>query len=340
MVNQIFPESFYTRLLCSGDRIGVNRDEKFEILPPESSCSRLKRFLTFQQDPHIDRVHNLLKKLVEQAEKRQDLFPVLAGEMQKHGQDKCKYLEANLIYLREKLDNIGNPNCLSSLILKIANIVFVFFGYAPIQLKTYAKHYEKEGWLGIAREFDVRSIEQVGSRPWDKDENACIFSSDFPIMKRKIQSLETGLISHHLIDSVEKSYIHREMTMQIHANLEISFDPKGNCFLAAINNPKARVIYNYPNDNLQACQEWISPIFAELLRELPNKKKTFRYFVEATKEKVIHHELSWVLEVTEQAPFQLNRGSQHLVLEPDTLYRFYDENNQTVALFDITTPKK
>ncbi len=345
---QIFPEPFYTRLLCNGERIGVTSDEKFEILPSESFCSRLKRFLTFQQDPHIDKVHNLFKKLLEQAERTEGShFSILTDEIHRHGRTKYNYLEANLIYLRKKFDNIGNLNCFSKLILKVINTAFTFFGRAPIQLKTYARHYEKGGEHFIDRSFYfhwtsgnyTNPLEEEGLKLTEMDEKTCVFSSDSPRIKREIQKLEKGLENYYLIQQTYKNYNRSGMsTTQILANLEISFDPKHQHFLVAINNPRARSIYNPFNDlnnNPRIGSGKISPVFARHLCELPNTAKTFRYFITATNLEgaVTQHELSWVVQATERAPFQLNQGSLPLILEPNTQYKFYNENHQEVGSF-------
>lgn len=348
---QIFPEQFYTKLLCNGERIGVTLDDKFEILPPETFCSRLKRFLTFQQDPYIDKVHSLFKTLVEQADVAEgQYFPILADEIHRHGQAKYRYLEANLIYLRKKLDDIGNLNFFSKLILKVVNTALTFFGQAPIQLKTYARHYEDNGLSYINRSFYfhwtsgnyINPLEREGLRLTEQDENDCTFSSDSPQNKREIQKLEKGLKDYHCIQQTYKDYNRPGMsTTQILANLEVSFDPKRQCFLAAINNPRGRSIYSPFNDlsnNPRIGPEKISPLFARHLRELPNDAKTFRYFVTATNGEgtATHHELAWLAQATEQAPFQLNQGSLPLTLEPNVQYRFYNEAHQEVGSFKIT----
>lgn len=348
---QIFPEPFYNRLLCSGERLAVTSDERFEILPRESFFSRLKRFLTFQQDPHIDKVHNLFKKLVEQADRAEGShFQTLANEIHSHGRAKYKYLEANLIYLRKKLDSIGQLNWFSKLVLKVTNAVFIFFGRLPIQLRTYAIEYEENRLSSINRSFDfhrtsgnyTNPLEREGLKLTTSDENSCIFSSDSLPVKKEIQKLEKGLQDYYLIEQKCKNYNSPEMsTSQILANLEISFNPESRYFFAAINNPLARSIYNPFKDldnKSRVNSTKISSAFAKHLRELPDQAKTFRYFVTAlSPDRVItQHELMWNVQPTEQAPFELNQGSQPFILRPGTQYKFYDEQHQMVGLFKVT----
>jgi hypothetical protein len=357
MAIQIFPEQFYTKM-CNRERIGVTLNETFEILPPESFCSRLKRFLTFQQDPHIDKVHNLFKALVERAEQAKGPH-ILTEEIHRHGLTKYKYLEANLICLRKKLDNIGQLNWFSKLILKVINAVCTLFGRAPIQLKNYARHsYEVDHdipWAGTYHRVDssfdfhgssgdyINPLGKEGLKLTPTDENTCVFSSDSQRIKEEVQKLEKGLKDYYYIDQTYKTY-NLPGTTQILANLEISFDPEQQRFSAAINNARAGFYLVRDSQvfikHRDLCEE-ISPVFAKYLSELHNDAKTFRYFVTATNAKkiVTQHELTWIVQATEQAPFQLNQGSLPLILEPGTQYQFYDENHQQVGSFKITLNK-
>ncbi len=348
---QIFPEQFYTKLLCSGERIGVTLDRKFEILPPESFCSRLKRFFFFQQDPTINTVHNRLKNLIEQAEAANGPdFRTLRDEIHTHGRAQYRYLEANIIHLRKKLDDIGHPNCISKLVLKVINAVFTLFGVSPIQLRTYARHYEEDGLPCIHRSFYfhwtsgnyTNPLESEGLNLTENDKITCRFSADPLPIKKEIQKLEKGLKDYYLLQQTYKDYNRPGMsTQQIIANLEINFDPQRECFLAGINNPNARFIYS-PFNTLTNYRRIgppkLSPLFTSHLRELPDNAKTFRYFVTATNPlgHVTEHELSWIAQPTEQAPFKLNNGSLPLVLEPDTQYTFYDEQHRAVTSLKIT----
>ncbi len=351
MGTQIFPDPFYNRFLCKGERIGVTSDGRFDILPAESFCNRLKRFLTFQQDSKIDRVHTLFKTILEQAEQVEgSYFPALADEIHRYGRAKYNYLEANLIYLRKKLDGIGQLNSISKLILKVINAVFTLFGYACIQIKTYAKHYEEGHIPLIKRSFNfhwtsgnyVNPLEREGLKLTATDESTCMFSSDSSVVKKAVQELEKGLEDYYFIKQTHKDFSCSGMSMeQIFANLEISFDPEQHNFLVAINNPEARRIYNPFNDlyhNPRIGPEKIAPVFARHLCELPDKAKTFRYFIEATNPRgiVTQHELIWIVgTTTQQAPFQLNRGSKPIILEPYAQYKFFDESHQEVGSFKI-----
>lgn len=290
---------------------------------------------------------------MEQAERAEGpRFSILTDEIHRQGRAKYEYLEANLICLRKKLDDIGHLNCFSELILKTINTVFTFFGRASIQLKTYARIYEQGGFFWPDPSFDFRStlggnfinpFEREGLKLTASEEDACVFSSDSLDIKREVQRLEKGLKDYCHIKQVHKNYYFPGMdyTEQVFANLEISFDLERQHFLAAIKNPDARRIYhpfNDLNNNKRISLKKIPPIFAKHLPELPDSAKTFRFFVKATIPSgfVTEHELSWVLQTTEQDPFQLNQGSLPLILEPGTQYQFYNENHQEVGSFKIT----
>lgn len=332
---QIFPEPFYTRRLCPGEHIGITADNKrFVVLPPESFSNRVKRFFTFQQDPYIDRVHNRIKNLLEQFEQAQGSdFPILRAEIHDHGHLKYQYLEANLYYLREKLNEVGQLNCFSALILAIRNAVANFFGMDPIQVKTYARHYHRndDGYLtpcidpsfNIRRtysDFDFEGLlesplnplnpfQKEGLRLTEEDVNTCRFSAEFS-HRRIIQKLEKGLVGCLLIDQATAPSGH------ISANLGIGFNLERQCFFAAINSSKRQ----------------ISSSFAGYLQELPQEERTFRFFIRATDPhgNVTDHELAWTAEPTREEPFMLNTGSQPLFLEPGVQYVFFDKQRQVI----------
>jgi hypothetical protein len=377
---QVFPEQLYTRLLYSGERIGVTSDNRFEMLPPEPFSSRLWRFFTFQQDPNFDRVHHRLQEILwrHPYDEPDSLIRTpevshLIDEIRAHGGAKYRYLQVNLANIRIKLDHIGRINCFSALILKVINTVFSFFSITPIQLKTYkvgcekyiqecpmsgktfvtyCKKYEinNDGFLRLENDWDLSAFfAKEGLELTEEDRKTCHFSATIPtyfpsdICTRRehltpseirpiIQKLEKGLQAYYIIERTYKG------TEALKANLEISFDSQHQRFLAAVNNSEARSVYNRQldlNNNVIGPVD-VSSSFAKYLRELPNDKKTFRYFVSAENSQgIVEHELIWVAEPTEQAPFQLLPGVP-LALELETQYTFYNEKRETVFSLEIT----
>jgi ankyrin repeat protein len=152
---QIFPKSFLSRKLEDHERIGVTSDNKFEILPPEAFASRVKRFLTFQQNPHINKVYNLFEKVVKDGSLNHIYQEIYSNNQDL---DSCKYLESNLSNLRDRFDRVGKLNFLSKLILDVVNVFLRLFGLAPIRLTTYATRHENGGEISVKHFFESPQI--------------------------------------------------------------------------------------------------------------------------------------------------------------------------------------
>jgi len=351
MTAQIFPESFYTKLLSNKERISISENGKFEILPPESYFSRLNRFFTFQQDANIDSVHSRFKSLVEQVTNKEGLdFPALTDEIHSHGKSKYLFLEANLCLLREKLDRVGQLNYFSKLIFKIVNAVRHLFGFTPIELKTYADiSYELDDDIPWGAQYYKRT-EREFRFDWDqgnlsnpfaqaslelfpKDEVASRFTAKNEEVRIELQKLENQLNDFYVLHQIYKDYGDHKRgigTQQILANLEVNFDQEQNCFLAAIHNPRWRA--NHSPFPKQDGKKFVTRAFRAHLNELPDEAKTFRFFV---KVKDDEHELKWVAKVSECAPYQLDKGSESLELKPGFEYSFFDEDRNLISSFTI-----
>lgn len=156
--NLVFTEDFYNKsLFHQGERIYINDKGTFSVIPKESQWNRFKRFITFQQDPNIDQVHQQLKSVMEQIKSRSGpLFSSLKNEVHDQGEKKFECLGKNLSVLREKLDRVGQLNFFSKTILKIVNIARSLFLQAPIKMNTYATiSFEHEEFLVDGQLFDA-----------------------------------------------------------------------------------------------------------------------------------------------------------------------------------------
>src|SRR4051794_26514935 len=126
-VTPIFSEDFYTQSLFQhGERACITDAGSIVIAPEESTLSRLTRFFTFQQDPHIDKVHDRLKTIMEEIENNSSsTLSSDKEEVHAPGDTKVRFLQAILHGIRQKLDHVGPLNPFSPLVLKRHN-VFVY----------------------------------------------------------------------------------------------------------------------------------------------------------------------------------------------------------------------
>lgn len=289
--------------------------------------------------------------MVDQVTNKEGLdFSTLTDEIHSQGKSKYLFLEANLCLLREKLDRVGQLNYFSKLIFKTVNAVRCLFGFTPIELKTYASiSYELDDGIPWGAQYYKRT-EREFRFGWDpgnlsnpfakaslelcsKDEIASCFTAENEEVRIELQKLENQLNDFCVLKQIYKDSNHKRGmgTQQILANLEVSFDQEQNCFLAAIDNPRWRA--NHSPFPKQDGKQFFTRAFRDHLNELPDEEKTFRFFVKAEDEE---HELKWVAKVSEHAPYQLNKGSEPLKLEPGVEYSFFGEDRNLISSFTIT----
>lgn len=340
----IFSESLYSRLLCDGERIRINQEGTFEILPPESLSNRLKRFMTFQQDPYIDAVHNRFQSLVDQIERREGAdYDHLKNEIHENGKVKFRYLQENLITLRAKLNRVGKTNLLSKLILKVINKVRTHFGGSPIEIKNYTVTRNRNNLQYSAPSFHFQwtsgsysnPFEEEGLRLTDVDKKRCRFAAEDPNQSELIQKLERGLEDYYLLGRERNIFLQHNQTLIVNANLEISFDAQTSCFVASINNAKTRILYNPVNTSSNP--NIISEGFAQLLHELSPEEKTICFKVNVTDIEGNEEQfaLTWEIGTTDEGPYCLNKGSSHFVLEPDYNYEFCKQDGTVLSSLKI-----
>lgn len=331
-MTKVFSEDFYNKQLFSnGERVYLTDTGTFEVAPKETKWNRFKRFMTFQQDSDIDKVHSQLKVIMEQiGSKSGPQFSDLQHEVHAHGKTKYKNLVVNLNHLREKLDHVGQPNLFSKLILKMVNVARNIFGKTSINLKAYTTvSWEREDafWMAnysqplrlskyIHSSFNINTyhLEKEALKLTAEDKQSCKFSANSPEIEEKIQKLETGLENYWFLKQTT-------FLKQISANLEITFDSVKQQFSAVIRNPRG--------------SEAISKELEKYLKGLPLEEKTVRYFIGAkdSQNQEQTHELVWTLTPTSN--HRLNEGSIPLPMEPNVQYDIRDESNNLITSFAI-----
>ena len=357
MASQIFPEELYTRLLQHGERLKVNEEGKFELLPSESTLDSLKRFIFFQQDANIHQVHNKLKELVKQ-DHLQPEQSELAQEIHSKGKSNYRYLEANLVYLRNNLNDVGQLNLLSNLVLKVINFIHNIFRMEPIEIRSYARHYLEDGLqktessfkFSFSSEDYVNPFEQAGLQLTEEDKLNCVFAGSTPETQNKIQELEKGLEDYYCLHQSKKIHtLPNDETKHIQGNLEITFDKESQQFSVAIHNPEDPsrdpiVLAAFHNMEISSRDPSINPPtiseqVARHISELPDDEKTIRYSIVSKmgRRNERNQEIKWKITPTESSPFELDKGSQKLVLEPNIEHTFYNEAKEEVAKITITT---
>lgn len=340
----IFSEDFYNRpLFRNGERVSIAENGSFIVTPQDSKWNRFKRYLSFQQDPSIDKVHEQLKTTIDQIKSQSGLiFSSLKNEVHARGEKKFKCLEMNLNALREKLDHVGQINIFSCIILKLVNVVRYVFRKPSIELKTYANiTFEREEFFWMANysmllnlskyvksSFSVNlyNLKKEGLKLTEQDKQTCIFSVEGPKadMSEEFQKLEKGLKTHLLLKQTSKNYyspLACKSTQQILANLSIIFDSETSQFLATIYNPRGN--------------QSISKQFRSYLNQLTKEEKSIRYLVRAkTPEGLVQNkELSLIFDNTEQ--FQTTHEGSSLTLEPNTTYEILSTSEELISSFTI-----
>jgi hypothetical protein len=339
----IFSEDFYNRhLFRNGERVSIAENGSFIVTSQESKWNRFKRFLAFQQDPYIERVHEQLKTTIDQINSQSGpIFTSLKNEVHTHGEKKFKYLKMNLNALRKKLDYVGQINLFSRIILKLVNTVRYIFHKPSIELKTYANiTFEREDFFWMANysrlsnlskyvnssfSINLYNLEKEGLKLTEQDKQTCIFSAESPddSVSEKFQELEKGLKTRLRLEQTYTTYNPPHLgTQQILANLSIIFDSERSQFLATISNPRG--------------SQSISKQLKNYLNRLTNEEKSVRYLIRAkTSEGLIQNkELSLIFDNIEQFQAPHERTSS-LTLEPNVTYEIFSASEELISTFTI-----
>jgi hypothetical protein len=345
MTTPIFSEDFYSkRLAKTNQRVRLNNQGTFEFYTYRSTLwHRFRHYATFQQDPYVCKVHDQLKAIVDETkDKSGPLFNHLAVEVHEHGEKKYKNLNDNLGFLRNKLDQSGQTNVVSKLILKIVNLFRKILGKEPIIIKSFARvmfEREQHFWMGnYSRWFSLSkykyssfsvnlyNVEQLGLSLTHEDKLQCAYSAESqnPKVDEYIQKLERGLTGRWLIKQSCK-YFNIPHPIQVLADLEITFDPNIQKFAVQIRNPKTGMMQND------------SKALIQHLESVSNDQKLVRYpvIVKEPDGNTKQIELSWTYGSSVLKPHQLDEGSDSFFLEPGVGYEFRDDANNELVTFTL-----
>lgn len=341
--NLVFSEDFYNKpLFLNGERVSITEKGSFIVAPKESNWNRFKRFLTFQQDPYIDKVHEQLKVINDQiGSKSGPIFSSLKEEVHSRGEKKFKCLEMNVDILRDKLDRVGQMNLFSRVILKLVNIARYVFHRPLIELKTYAHiTFERQEFWWMANYSLLLNLSKFvnssfnsnfcilgkeGLKLTEQDKQTCIFSVESADnkMNEEFQELEKGLKTQLILRQTHKNYKPSHViTQQILANLSITFDSERSQFLIKLFNPRGN--------------QSVSKQLKNYLNELKNEDKSVRYLIKArAPERLIQDkELSLSFDTTEHLQTS-HESATSLILEPNITYEIFNTSHELISTFTI-----
>ncbi len=337
----VFSNDFYTKqLFTDGERACVNSEGTVVLAQPESTLSCIKRFFTFRQDPHIDRVHNRLKAVMETiANRNGSEYETLKNEAHVHGAQGLTIFTANLERLRGKLDRAGPGNIFITIGLRIANFVRALLDLTPFQEKKYMNvTYDRPEcfWMGdgcylylLARSesssffINTHNLRQDALELNEDDKRSCTFSADSPDTEQMIQKLEMGFADRWSIkQSFKNINAPRESTRQILSNLEILFCSDTQQFYAQIRNLRGK--------------QKVSAGFADTYHSLENARGAFRYSItaECPNGQVEEHELSWIPTIS--AELILDEGCGPFFLVPGVRYEIKDASGNSLQKLCIS----
>ncbi len=368
MAGPIFPEEFYTRILGPKERVGINEEGNFEILPEESSWNYLKRFVSFTQDSDFAKVHDRLKGIFDQVEENGPEFAAAIREIHGKGEEKYNTLERNLCTLRRKLDHVGQVNFFSKVILSITNVFRYIFGWEPIELKTYADYGFRfpiieffDCGKPISRSFDCFVSDNPLNRNYTnplrqgleltaEDRLNSAFVANTDENTEIVRKLELGLKREHKLNTSSIGFQNQAWARQPlfgprnplehrkwDANLTLIFDPASQRYQVKITNGGMSEggwrIWTWDRDNEEVYKQQ-NRAWVEFIDQLNVEQKSFHFFVVA--EDGQEHDLEWTLAPSADDDSVFADPTAVFTLEPGVEYSLYTESRDLIDTLRIS----